>query len=55
MAIFREVRVMIALRRCSGLVLMAVMLSACGNFLGRMGEQMTDQPEKERAQTRAVK
>ena len=36
-------------------VLVAVILGGCGNFLGKMGEQMTDQQEKERAQARAFK
>jgi hypothetical protein len=40
---------------CLAAVLVVVTLAGCGNFLGRVGEQMTDQPEKERAQARAVK
>lgn len=36
-------------------VLVAATLAGCGNFLGRVGEQMTDQPEKERTQARTVK
>jgi len=46
---------MIALRSYISVVVTAVLLSGCGNFLGRIGEQMTDQPEKERAQARSVK
>ena len=37
------------------LVLVAMLLSSCGNFLGRTGEQMTDQPQKEREQARTAK
>jgi hypothetical protein len=54
-AISIEVNVMIALRSSLGLVLLSLVLSGCGNFLGKTGEQMTDQPEKERTQARAVK
>lgn len=46
---------MIALRSSLGLVLVSLVLSGCGNFLGKTGEQMTDQPEKERVQARAVR
>jgi uncharacterized protein YceK len=35
-------------------VLVAMLLSGCGNFLGRTGEQMTDQPQKEREQARTA-
>jgi predicted small secreted protein len=44
-----------AILSCLAVALVAVTLAGCGNFLGRVGEQMTDQPEKERAQARAVK
>lgn len=54
-AISFGVNVMIALRSGLGLMLLFLVLSGCGNFLGKTGEQLTDQPEKERAQARAVK
>jgi hypothetical protein len=46
---------MIAVRSCVAVVLAVLVLAGCGNFLGRLGEQMTDQPEKERAQARTAK
>jgi hypothetical protein len=36
-------------------VLVAAFLAGCGNFLGKMGEQMTDPPQKERAPARNAK
>ena len=44
-----------SLRSYISVAITAVILSGCGNFLGKIGEQMSEQPEKERAQARAVK
>jgi predicted small secreted protein len=42
-------------RNTCAVVLVAMLLSGCGNFLGRTGEQMSDQPQKEKEQARAAR
>jgi hypothetical protein len=38
-----------------GVALITTLLPGCGNFLGRTGEQMSDQPRKEKEQAQTAK